>query len=103
MTLYETAQAARAYKQAARSPATKRAYGSDFRLFEAWCARAGLEALPATISTIGLYMTELAAGGVRVATISRRVGVQSSELWRTLDAYPETAGTEAEQTTIRLR
>jgi hypothetical protein len=33
------------YKQAVRSPATRRAYGSDFRLFAAWCGQAGLEAL----------------------------------------------------------
>ena len=29
------------YKQAAGSPVTKRAYGSDFRFFAAWCGQAG--------------------------------------------------------------
>jgi hypothetical protein len=75
--LFETAQEALGYKEAARSPATKRAYASDFRLFEAWCGRAGLEALPATISTIGLYMTELACGGAKVSTISRKLAAIS--------------------------
>src|SRR5664279_5063618 len=49
--LYETAQDALEFKEAARSPATKRAYESDFRLFAEWCAQAGLQSLPATTST----------------------------------------------------
>jgi hypothetical protein len=75
--LFETAQEALGYKEAARSPATKRAYGSDFRLFEEWCGQAGLGSLPATISTIGLYMTDLAAGGAKVSTISRKLAAIS--------------------------
>jgi integrase len=71
--LFETAQEALEFKQAARSPATKRAYASDFRLFAAWCGQAGLGALPATISTIGLYMTELSTGAAKVSTISRKL------------------------------
>jgi integrase len=75
--LFETAQEALGYKEAARSPATKRAYASDFRHFEAWCSQAGLNPLPATISTIGLYMTDLAAGGAKVATIGRKLAAIS--------------------------
>ena len=75
--LYETAQDALEYKEAARSPETKRAYASDFRLFEQWCGQAGLCSLPATVSTIGLYMTDLATGGAKVATISRRLAAIS--------------------------
>ncbi len=33
--------------RAEKSPATKRAYASDFRIFRAWCAEQGLSALPA--------------------------------------------------------
>ena len=75
--LFDTAQEALGYKEAARSLATRRAYGSDFRLFAAWCGQAGLESLPATISTIGLYMTELATGGAKVSTISRKLAAIS--------------------------
>jgi integrase len=75
--LFETAQEALGYKDAARSEATKRAYASDFRIFEAWCGQAGLGSLPATISTIGLYMTQLASGGTKVATISRKLAAIS--------------------------
>ena len=75
--LFDTAQEALGYKEAARSPATKRAYESDFRLFAAWCGQAGLESLPATISTIGLYVTDLATGGAKVSTISRKLAAIS--------------------------
>ena len=75
--LFETAQGALGYKQAARSLATTPAYASDFRLFEAWCGQAGLNPLPATISTIGLYLTELATRGARVATICRKLAAIS--------------------------
>lgn len=71
--LYETAQDALEYKEAARSPATRRAYESDFRLFAEWCALAGLEPLPATTSTIGLYISDLAGNGARVSTIGRKL------------------------------
>jgi integrase len=75
--LFETAQEALGYKQASRSPATKRAYESDFRLFEEWCGQAELASLPATISTIDLYMTQLATSGAKVATISRKLAAIS--------------------------
>jgi hypothetical protein len=75
--LFATAQEALEYKEAVRSPATKRAYESDFRLFEAWCRQAGLEALPATISTIGLFISDLATGGAKVSTISRKLAAIS--------------------------
>ena len=75
--LFASAQEALKYKEAARSPATRRAYESDFRLFEAWCGQVGLNPLPATISTIGLYMTDLAATGAKVATIGRKLAAIS--------------------------
>jgi hypothetical protein len=50
--LFDTAQESLGDREAVRSPTTKRAYESDFRLFEAWCGQAGLGSLPATISTI---------------------------------------------------
>ena len=47
-------------------------------LFEEWCGQTGLSSLPATINTIGLYMTELATGGAKVATISRKLAAIST-------------------------
>lgn len=93
--LYETAQEALNYKEVARSPATKRAYGSDFRLFAAWCGQAGLEALPATISTIGLYMTELSTGGAKVSTISRKLAAIS--FWHKEQKLPSPCSMKADR------
>lgn len=75
--LYETAQDALGFKEASRSPATKRAYETDFRLFVQWCALVGLEPLPATTSTIALYITHLANEGLKVATINRKLAAIS--------------------------
>ena len=40
------------YAEASRAPNTWRAYQSDLRHFTAWCARHGLEPLPATGATV---------------------------------------------------
>jgi len=76
--LYETAQAAGKYMRAAKAKATLRAYESDWRDFAAWCGTNGLISLPATPSTVALYLTSLASppAGVRplkAATITRRL------------------------------
>ena len=76
--LYAMAQQALGYLQAAQSPATARAYDSDFRLFAAWCGQVSLKPLPATTSTIGLYLTHLAEKGQKVATIARKLAAISS-------------------------
>jgi integrase len=76
--LYETAQAAQEYMKAAKAPATRRAYSSDWRHFAAWCGSNGLASLPATPSTVALYLTSLAKPGEgerarKAATITRRL------------------------------
>src|SRR5277367_5197662 len=63
---------AQAYQDAADAPATLRAYASDLKNYEAWCARHGLVALPATPEVVGAYLA--AAGeGYAMQTLSRRV------------------------------
>jgi hypothetical protein len=76
--LYETAQAAGEYMKAAKAVATRKAYSSDWRHFLAWCEANHLAALPATPSTIALYLTSLARPGEgekprKAATITRRL------------------------------
>jgi integrase len=65
------AQAA-AFARAARAPATRRAYASDWADFTAWCRRAGLLALPATPRTVGSYLAARTAD-LRVSTLQRRL------------------------------
>jgi integrase len=76
--LYATAQSAGEYIQASKAVATRRAYDSDWRHFDAWCTRHTLVALPATPQTVALYIAYLAkpADGEpprKAATISRRL------------------------------
>jgi integrase len=76
--LYEAAQQVAASIRAAKSPATRRAYASDWRHFEQWCRRNGLVFLPATPQTVALYIGYLAKpdDGEKprtVATITRRL------------------------------
>jgi hypothetical protein len=44
------------YARAEKSPATRKAYGSDFKLFKAWCDGKGAQALPATAETVAAFL-----------------------------------------------
>ncbi|MGA2171050.1 MAG: hypothetical protein ABSG62_22935 [Terracidiphilus sp.] len=61
--LYDTVQAAHQYMEAAKAVSTQRAYSSDWRHFAQWCEPNGLSSLPATPSTVALYLTSLATPG----------------------------------------
>jgi integrase len=63
---------ARAYIRAAKSPATLRAYQTDWRHFEAWCRAGGRVALPATPETVALYLADHAPRH-KPATLQRRL------------------------------
>lgn len=71
--LEHTAERAKEYGRNARAAATHRAYAADIAGFIAWCDARGLASLPASSQTLALYLTELAQGGRRVATIRRKV------------------------------
>lgn len=74
------ANRARGYADAANSANTRRAYASDWKHFSAWCWRQGLEVLPPSPQTVGLYITACASGTATadchpnsVSTIERRL------------------------------
>ena len=52
-----------------RSPATRRAYASQWRMFTTWTDARGLTNLPAEPSVVAAYLTERAGSGVSVATV----------------------------------
>jgi site-specific recombinase XerD len=58
--------------KAEKAAATRRAYGTDFRLFRAWCDGKGVSALPAGPETVAAYLAA-AARTARPSTIGRRV------------------------------
>ncbi len=71
--LNEKIERAAAYAKAARSGATRRAYGSDWGIFTGWCAGHGLVALPATPDVVAVFASDQAAAGINPSTINRRI------------------------------
>jgi site-specific recombinase XerD len=72
-----TRRPTRGYAAASKPPNTVRAYRSDLRDFEDWCAEQHLPSLPATAATLALYITHLAQIGARASTIQRRLSALS--------------------------
>jgi site-specific recombinase XerD len=62
----------REYAEASRAPNTWRAYQSDLRHFAAWCAKHGLEPLPAAAATVAAYLTDH-ADQLATSTLQRRL------------------------------
>jgi hypothetical protein len=61
------------FARASKAPATQAAYGSDFRIFEVWCAARGISALPATAESLCAFLADEAAAGKRASTLGRRL------------------------------
>ena len=70
--LEDLIERARAYIHAAKAPATLRAYRTDFEDFTRFCKGHNLPYLPATPTTVALYIADR-AGSLRSATITRRL------------------------------
>ena len=70
--LFEIAAQAGKYIKAAKAASTLRAYASDWAHFEAWCLDNGQSALPATPSTVALYLTVFAPS-LNARTLTRRL------------------------------
>jgi len=58
--------------QAEKASSTQKAYGTDFRLFKAWCNAKGVSALPAAVETVAAYLAA-EAKTARPSTLGRRV------------------------------
>ena len=52
-----------------RSPATRRAYASQWRMFSVWAEARELSSLPAESSVVAAYLTERAGSGVSISTV----------------------------------
>jgi site-specific recombinase XerD len=51
---------------------TQKGYAYDWAMFTAWCSKIEREALPATVETVSLYLTDQLTEGKKVATAVRR-------------------------------
>ena len=47
--------------RAAKAPSTRKAYQSDFRIYDSWCTDHGLASLPSAPETIALYIASCVA------------------------------------------
>jgi site-specific recombinase XerD len=56
-----------------KAVATRRAYRSDFRIFEAWCRDRGVNALPASVASVAAFLAYDVETGTRPSTLGRRV------------------------------
>jgi site-specific recombinase XerD len=60
------------YARGEKAVATRRAYGSDFAIFSAWCAERHASPLPACPETVAAFLAWDAQRGSRASTIGRR-------------------------------
>jgi site-specific recombinase XerD len=67
------AKRAQGYANADKAAATRRAYGTDFSIFRAWCAERQLEPVPASPASVAAFLAHEASRKVKVSTIGRRV------------------------------
>ena len=69
----ELAKAAELARQE-KAEATRRAYSSDFRIFEAWCRERSVSALPATAESVAAFLAaEVATDDERVKATVRGI------------------------------
>ena len=68
--LAPTAERAREYANARRSPRTRDTYSAAWVAFVAWCETHGAAYLPASPSAVALYLTSRAEAGRTVSTIA---------------------------------
>src|SRR5713226_10109006 len=58
--------------KAEKAASTRKAYGTDYRLFKVWCDAKGVSSLPAAPETVAAYIAA-EAQTAKPSTISRRV------------------------------
>jgi site-specific recombinase XerD len=69
----EAAAIVRAYQRASKADATVRAYTSDARVFQDWCARFGFLSLPASPEAVAGFIVSEAENGRAASTLGRRI------------------------------
>lgn len=60
--------AADEYLRAEKAASTRRAYGSDWTIFQAYCLARGVVAIPASSGTICAFLSAEARGGAKEAS-----------------------------------
>src|SRR5215217_4444679 len=82
-----------------KSPATRRAYRSDFQIFDAWCCTRGVNPLPAMAETVAAFLAHDVETGTRPSTLGRRVA--SIRYAHKLAGHPPPTDDERVKATMR--
>ena len=75
---HELIEKARGFAAAAKSARTRTEYRRDWARFTAWAEANRLKALPASATTLALYLTSMAEEGFKVASIMRALAAISA-------------------------
>jgi len=65
--------AAACFAAAEKAPTTRLAYGTDFRIFSAWCRKRDLDPLPTLPATVAAYLAYEVGQNLRPSTLGRRL------------------------------
>lgn len=65
------------YIEHSKSENTRRAYASDWKEYTLWCEHHQLQSMPASVETVGMYLSDL-AGNNKLSTIKRKLSSISS-------------------------
>ena len=71
--LAATLELAADFARASKAKTTLAAYESDWRVFESWCGKRGLAALPASPAGVCGFLADEATRGRRASTLGRRL------------------------------
>jgi len=89
---------------ASKADATKRAYGSDWQIFETWCSAWNLQSLPATSETVCAFLSLQAQMEKRPSTLSRRLAaIQFTHRAAKLDSPTSNEAVKAVMSGIRRK
>lgn len=72
-TLDAASDQTRKYVAESLSPATRKAYASDFRIFIEWCDQQTIRAIPATAIMVSDFLSAQAELGINASTLNRRI------------------------------
>ena len=75
---------------------TKRVYGTQWRLFDRWCAEVGLASLPAEPLTVARYLAARANSGASIATLRLATSaIAKAHQWAKLESPCRDPGVRA--------
>src|SRR5215212_7541285 len=82
-----------------KSPATRKAYRTDFQIFDAWCRTSGVTSLPAMPEVVAAFLAHDLEAGTGTSTLGRRIA--SIRYAHKLAGHPPPTDDERVKATMR--